>query len=65
MKNDAIITGQSELAVERFMDDTRHMIILREAPCLSEKLFTLNIHQKAGFFIYHLISMNLFFTVRM
>lgn len=27
MKNDAVITGQSELAVERFMDDTRHMII--------------------------------------
>ena len=27
MKNDAVITGQSELAVERFRDDTRHMII--------------------------------------
>ena len=27
MKNDAVITGQSELAVERFMDGTRHMII--------------------------------------
>ncbi len=27
MKNDAVITGQSELAVERFLDDTRHMII--------------------------------------
>ena len=27
MRNDAIITGQSELAVERFRDDTRHMII--------------------------------------
>lgn len=27
MKNDAVITGQSELAVERFMDNTRHMII--------------------------------------
>ena len=27
MKNDAVITGQSELALERFMDDTRHMII--------------------------------------
>ena len=27
MKNDAVITGQSELAVERFHDDTRHMII--------------------------------------
>ena len=27
MKNDAVIIGQSELAVERFMDDTRHMII--------------------------------------
>ena len=27
MKNDAVITGQSELAVERFQDDTRHMII--------------------------------------
>ena len=27
MKNDAVITGQDELAVERFRDDTRHMII--------------------------------------
>lgn len=27
MKNDAVITGQDELAVERFHDDTRHMII--------------------------------------
>ena len=27
MKNDAVIIGQSELAVERFRDDTRHMII--------------------------------------
>ncbi len=27
MKNDAVITGQDELAVERFQDDTRHMII--------------------------------------
>ena len=27
MKNDAIIIGQDELAVERFHDDTRHMII--------------------------------------
>ena len=27
MQNNAVITGQSELAVERFMDDTRHMII--------------------------------------
>ena len=27
MRNDAVIIGQSELAVERFRDDTRHMII--------------------------------------
>lgn len=27
MKNEAVIIGQSELAVERFRDDTRHMII--------------------------------------
>ena len=27
MKNDAVIIGQDELAVERFRDDTRHMII--------------------------------------
>ena len=27
MKNDAIIIGQDELALERFRDDTRHMII--------------------------------------
>ena len=27
MKNDAVITGQDELAIERFRDDTRHMII--------------------------------------
>ena len=27
MKNDAVIIGQSELAVERFRDETRHMII--------------------------------------
>ena len=27
MRNDTIIIGQSELAVERFRDDTRHMII--------------------------------------
>ena len=27
MKNDAVITGQDELAMERFRDDTRHMII--------------------------------------
>ena len=27
MRNDAIIIGQSELAVERFRDDTRHMIV--------------------------------------
>jgi hypothetical protein len=34
MKNDAVITGQSELAVERFRDDTRHMIIFDVlSPC--------------------------------
>ena len=34
MKNDAVITGQSELAVERFCDDTRHMIIFDVlSPC--------------------------------
>ena len=27
MKNDAVIVGQDQLAVERFMDDTRHMVI--------------------------------------
>lgn len=27
MKNNAIITGHDVLAVERFMDDTRHMVI--------------------------------------
>lgn len=27
MKNDAVIVGQGQLAVERFMDDTRHMVI--------------------------------------
>lgn len=27
MKNDAVIVGQDRLAVERFMDDTRHMVI--------------------------------------
>ena len=27
MKNDAVVLGQSELAVERFKDDTRHMVI--------------------------------------
>lgn len=27
MKNDTVIGGQSEFAVERFMDDTRHMVI--------------------------------------
>lgn len=27
MKNDAVIIGQDLLAVERFMDDTRHMVI--------------------------------------
>ncbi len=27
MKNDAVIIGQDELAVERFRDDTCHMII--------------------------------------
>ena len=27
MKHDAVITGQDELAVERFQDDTRHMIV--------------------------------------
>ena len=27
MRNDAVIIGQSELAVERLRDDTRHMII--------------------------------------
>lgn len=27
MKNDAVVLGQSELAVERFMDSTRHMVI--------------------------------------
>ncbi len=27
MKNDTVIAGQSTLAVERFMDNTRHMII--------------------------------------
>lgn len=27
MRNDTVIIGQSELAVERFRDDTRHMIV--------------------------------------
>ena len=27
MRNDAVIIGQSELALERFRDDTRHMIV--------------------------------------
>ena len=27
MRNDAVIVGQSELALERFRDDTRHMIV--------------------------------------
>ncbi len=27
MRNDTVIIGQHELAVERFRDDTRHMII--------------------------------------
>lgn len=27
MRNDAVIIGQSELALERFLDDTRHMIV--------------------------------------
>ena len=27
MRNDAVIIGQGELAVERFRDDTRHMIV--------------------------------------
>ena len=34
MRNDAVITGQDELAVERFRDDTRHMIIFDVlSPC--------------------------------
>ena len=34
MKNDAVITGQDELAVERFRDDTHHMIIFDVlSPC--------------------------------
>ena len=27
MRNDAVIIGQRELALERFRDDTRHMIV--------------------------------------
>ena len=34
MKNDAVIIGQDELAVERFRDDTRHMLIFDVlSPC--------------------------------
>ena len=35
MKNDTVIGGQGELAVERFMDDTRHMIIFDVLDCRS------------------------------
>ena len=33
MRNDTVIGGQGELAVERFMDDTRHMIIFDVLDC--------------------------------
>ena len=33
MRNNAVIGGQGELAVERFMDDTRHMIIFDVLDC--------------------------------
>ena len=35
MKNETMIGGHNELAVERFMDDTRHMIIFDVLDCRS------------------------------